>query len=219
MYGYVTLGTPAAVAQRRIEGVWFMAAVLPESGILLRLRRRFVWRKLRRCGVRRCVMPETLEHEAARWGILPVEVCRLRQALLPQLLDRQGDLRRKTAALQAEYVTAAVAEAAVLLARRVRYLSLEIGSGREMLERILWERFGLTVCGVGQAAVTVSFGGAPSGNTICLGEDCRCYQRLTYRLTAGEPENEVPEQLLAVLFEAGEIKKEQIRVKTIEPNA
>ena len=219
MYGYVTLGRPAAVAQRRIEGVWFMAAVLPESGILLRLRRRFIWWKLRHRGVRRCVMPEMLEAEAARWGILPVEVCRLRQALLPQLLDRQGDLRRKTAALQAEYVTAAVAEAAVLLARRVRYLSLEIGSGREMLERILWERFGLTVCGVGQAAVTVSFGGAPSGNTICLGEDCRRYQRLTYRLTAGEPENEVPEQLLAVLFEAGEIKKEQIRVKTIAPNA
>ena len=219
MYGYVTLGTPAAVAQRRIEGVWFMAAVLPESGILLRLRRRFIWRKLHHRGVRRCVMPEMLEAEAARWGILPVEVCRLRQALLPQLLDRQGDLRRKTAALQAEYVTAAVAEAAVLLARRVRYLSLEIGSGREVLERILWERFGLTVCGVGQAAVTVSFGGAPSGNTICLGEDCRRYQRLTYRLTAGEPESEVPEQLLAVLFEAGEIKKEQIRVKTIEPNA
>ena len=219
MYGYVTLGRPAAVAQRRIEGVWFMAAVLPESGILLRLRRRFIGRKLRHRGVRRCVMPEMLEAEAARWGILPVEVCRLRQALLPQLLDRQGDLRRKTAALQAEYVTAAVAEAAVLLARRVRYLSLEIGSGREMLERILWERFGLTVCGVGQAAVTVSFGGAPSGNTICLGEDCRRYQRLTYRLTAGEPENEVPEQLLAVLFEAGEIKKEQIRVKTIAPNA
>ena len=219
MYGYVTLGTPAVVTRRRIEGVWFMAAVLPESGILLRLRRRFVWRKLRRCGVRRCVMPETLEHEAARWGILPVEVQRLRQALLPQLLDRQGDLRRKTAALQAAHVTAAVANAAMVLARRVRYLSLEIGSGREVLERILWERFGLTVCGVGQAAVTVSFGGAPSGNTICLGEDCRCYQRLTYRLTAGEPENEVPEQLLAVLFEAGEIKKEQIRVKTIEPNA
>ena len=219
MYGYVTLGTPAVVTRRRIEGVWFMAAVLPESGILLRLRRRFVWRKLRRCGVRRCVMPETLEHEAARWGILPVEVQRLRQALLPQLLDRQGDLRRKTAALRAEHVTAAVAEAAAVLARRVRYLSLEIGSGGEELERLLWERFGLTACGVGQAAVTVSFGGAPSGSTICLGEDCRRYQRLTYRLTAGEPENEVPEQLLAVLFEAGEIKKEQIRVKTIEPNA
>lgn len=219
MYGYVTLGTPAAVARRQIEGVWFMAAVLPESGLLLRLRRRFVWRKLRRRGVRRCVMPETLEVEAARWGILPVEVCRLRQALLPQLLDRQGDLRRKTAALQAAHVTAAVAEAAVVLARRVRYLSLETGSGGEVLERALWERFGLTACRVGQAAVTVSFGGAPSGNTICLGEDCRHYQRLTYRLTVGEPGDEVPEQLLAVLFEVGEIKKEQIRVKTIEPNA
>ena len=157
--------------------------------------------------------------EAAQWGILPVEVCRLRQALLPQLLDRQGDLRRKTAALRAAHMSAAVAEAAAVLARRVRYLSLEIGSGGEVLERVLWERFGLTACGVGQAAVTVSFGGAPSGNTICLGEDCRRHQRVTYRLITGEMENEVPEQLLAVLFEAGQIKKEQIRVKTIEPNA
>ena len=218
MYGYVTLGT-AAVSRRQIAGVWFAAAAVPERGLLARYRRRFVWRRLHRWGVRRCVLPEVLETEAARWGIFPVEVQRLRQALLPQLLDRQGDLRRKTAALQAAHVTAAVANAAMVLARRVRYLSLEIGSGREVLERILWERFGLTVCGVGQAAVTVSFGGAPAGNTICLGEDCRRYQRLTYRLTAGEPENEVPEQLLAVLFEAGEIKKEQIRVKTIESNA
>ena len=219
MYGYVTLGGPAAVSRRQMAGVWFTAATVPERGFLARYRRRFVWRKLRRWGVRRCVLPETLEQEAARWGILPVEVHRLRQALLPQLLDRQGDLRRKTAALRAEHVTAAVADAAMVLARRVRYLSLEIGSGEEELERVLWERFGLTACGVGPAAVTVSFGGAPSGNTICLGEDCRRYQKLTYCLTAGDRENEMPEQLLAVLFEVGEIKKEQIRVKTIEPNA
>ena len=218
MYGYVTLGT-AAVSRRQMAGVWFAAAAVPERGLLARYRRRFVWRRLHRWGVRRCVLPEVLETEAARWGIFPVEVQRLRQALLPQLLDRQGDLRRKTAALRAEHVTAAVAEAAAVLARRVRYLSLEIGSGGEELERLLWERFGLTACGVGQAAVTVSFGGAPSGSTICLGEDCRRYQKLTYRLTAGEPGEELPEQLLAVLFEAGEIKKEQIRVKTIESNA
>lgn len=219
MYGYVTLGAPTAVARRRIAGVWFAAAAVPERGFLARYRRRLVWRRLRRWGVRRCVLPEALETEAARWSILPVEVQRLRQALLPQLLDRQGDLRRKTAALRAAHVTAAVAEAAMVLARRVRYLSLEIGSGGEELERLLWERFGLTACGVGQAAVTVSFGGAPSGSTICLGEDCRRYQKLTYRLTADEPGEELPEQLLAVLFEAGEIKKEQIRVKTIESSA
>ena len=219
MYGYVTLGGPAAVSRRQMAGMWFAAATVPERGFLVRHRRRFVWRKLRRWGVRRCVLPETLEQEAARWGILPVEVHRLRQALLPQLLDRQGDLRRKTAALRAEHVTAAVADAAMVLARRVRYLSLEVGGGGEELERVLWERFGLTACRVGPAAVTVSFGGAPSGNTICLGEDCRRYQELTYCLTAGDRENEMPEQLLAVLFEAGEIKKEQIRVKTIGSKA
>ena len=97
MYGYVTLGT-AAVSRRQMAGVWFAAATVPERGLLAWYRRRFVWRRLRRWGVRRCVLPEVLETEAARWGILPVEVQRLRQALLPQLLDRQGDLRRKTAA-------------------------------------------------------------------------------------------------------------------------
>ena len=68
--------------------------------------------------------------------------------------------------------------------------------------------------------MTVSFGGAPSENTICLGEDCRRYQRVTYDVPEGMPGPwPVSESLLAVLFEAGAIKKEQIRVKTIAFNA
>ncbi len=61
---------------------------------------------------------------------------------------------------------------------------------------------------------------APSGSTICLGEDCRRYQRIEYSLS-GEKLGTWPlsEQLLAALFEAGGIKKEEIRVKTIVTNA
>ena len=161
-----------------------------------------------------------LEAEAARWGLLPVEVSPLRLAMLHQLLDTCGDLRRGTAVLRAECATPTVYRAAVVLAGRVRYLSLELDNGGEALEQALRQRFGLCLGRVGQPAVTVSFGGAPSENTICLGEDCRHYQRVTYDVPEGMPGPwPVSEPLLAVLFEAGAIKKEQIRVKTIAFNA
>ena len=140
--------------------------------------------------------------------------------MLHQLLDTCGDLRRGTAVLRAECATPTVYRAAVVLAGRVRYLSLELDNGGEALEQALRQRFGLCLGRVGQPAVTVSFGGAPSENTICLGEDCRHYQRVTYDVPEGMPGPwPVSEPLLAVLFEAGAIKKEQIRVKTIAFNA
>ena len=223
MYGYVTWGRRPTLAAENIGGVWFAAAALPETGLLAAYRRRLVWRKLHRRGVRRCALPEALEAEAARWGLLPVEVSPLRLALLHQLLDVWGgDLRRGTAVLRAECVTPAVYRAAVVLAGRARYLSLELDNGGETLEQALRQRFGLCLClgRVGHPAVTVSFGGAPMENTICLGEDCRRYQRVTYDVPEGMPGPwPVSEPLLAVLFEAGAIKKEQIRVKTIALNA
>ena len=220
MYGYVMEGGRASLTMRQIGGVWFAAAALPETGPLAAYRRRLVWRALRHRGVRRCVMPEALEAEAARWGLLPVEVSPLRLAMLHQLLDTCGDLRRGTAVLRAECATPAVYRAAVVLAGRARYLSLELDNGGEALEQALRQRFGLCLSRVGQPAVTVSFGGAPSENTICLGEDCRRYQRVTYDVPEGMPGPwPVSEPLLAVLFEAGAIKKEQIRVKTIAFNA
>ena len=220
MYGYVSLGKHSAVTAENIGGVWFMTAALPETGPLAAYRRRLVWRALRRRGVSRCVMPTALEAEAARWGLFPVEVCRLRLAMLHQLLDTCGDLRRGTAVLQAECATPAVYRAAVVLAGRARYLSLELDNGGEALEQALRQRFGLCLGRVGQPAVTVSFDGAPTENTICLGEDCHRYQRVTYDVPEGMPGPwPVSEPLLAVLFEAGTIKKEQIRVKTIVSNA
>lgn len=220
MYGYATWGRRPTLTAENIGGVWFASVTLPEGGFLAAYRRRLVWRALRRRGVRRCVLPEVMEAEAARWDLLPVEVNRLRLAVLHQLLDTCGDLRRGTAVLRAECATPAVYRAAVVLAGRARYLSLELDNGGEALEQALRRRFGLCLGRVGQPAVMVSFGGAPAENTICLGEDCRRYQRVIYDVPDGLPGPwPVSEPLLAVLFEAGAIKKEQIRVKTIAFNA
>lgn len=221
MYGYVTEGRPCGLTRQRIGGVWFAVAAVPVSGLLAGARRALLLRKLRRQGVRTCVLPPGLAGEGARWGLAPVPVHELRLALLPQLLDMQGDLRRKTVLLRAGRVSPAVSRAAAVLAVRARYVTLQVGAGGELLAEQLRRRFGLCAGSVETAALTVSFGGAPeNGNTICLGEDCGRYQQLTYGLPEGAVGQwPVSEQLLAVLFQAGEIKKEEIRVKTIASNA
>lgn len=216
MYGYVEVGRGRLPDLRQIGGVWFLAVTVPPGGGLAKYHRRYLLRRLSRVGATRCVLPPEVTEEAARCGLQPVEVQSLRLAMLPQLLDVRGDLRRETAVLQASCVTPAVYAAAAALAVRVRYLSLEVDSGGEMLARALRERFGLCAGRVGHPAVTVSFGGVPGENTLCLGQDCQRWQTIQYELTGDLPVVwPPPEQLLAVLFEAGEIKKEQIRVKTI----
>lgn len=222
MYGYVWEGERAGVTRQRIGGVWFAVATVPSSGRLLAgYRRGRVLRKLRRQGIRTCVLPSALTTEAARWGLREMPVQELRLALLPQLLDMRGDLRRATAVLRADCADAAVYRAAAVLASRVRYVTLQVGAGGEALAEALRRRFGLCAGSVEGAALTVSFGGAPEhGAVICLGEDCGRYQRLTYEMPEGLLDPwPVSEQLLAALYQAGEIKKEEIRVKTIAPNA
>ena len=177
MYGYVIWGDYPVLTRQQVAGVWFTVAVVPQKGFLARYRRRRVLHMLHRWGVTRCVLPSEITEEAAGFGLLPVAVYELRRAMLPQLLEMQGDLRHSTALLRAGHVSPAVYDAALVLARRVRYLSLDTGGGTETLARELRTRLGLCVGGVGRPAVTVSFGGAPSGSTICLGEDCRRYQR------------------------------------------
>ena len=220
MYGYVMEGGRASLTVRQIGGVWFAVAVLPERGLLAGYRRDRLLRLLRRRGIARCVLPHSLTAEAERYGLQGVAVESLRLAMLPQFLDMQGDLRRKTVVLRAEYASPAVYRAAMVLAGRARYLALEVERGGGELAQTLRQRFGLCTGRVGEPAVTVSFSDAPAGKTICLGEDCQFRQQVTYALPEGLPEPwPVSEQLLAVLFEAGEIKKEQIRVKTISFNA
>ena len=216
MYGYIEQGNKGSVERRQILGMWFAAATLPTEGLLCRFHRRRVWRALQKMGVRRAVMDGGLMDEAQQWGVAPVEVFPLRRALLPQLLDLLPSLQGKTAALTAPCLTTDVETAACELARRGRYLRLEMERGGETLAAILYRRFGLTAGGVGEAALTVSFLGRAEGRSLYLGEDCGAYQEVTYEVETPEKEGIKPqEMLLAALFEEGYLPKEAILVKTI----
>ena len=80
MYGYVRMGRRGEAVRQRIGGIWLAAATVPERGLLAPLRRRRIWRRLRKWGAVRCVLPRQLAAEAGRYGLQPVEVHRLRQA-------------------------------------------------------------------------------------------------------------------------------------------
>lgn len=218
MYGYIETGACRRPCRRLVGGVWFLAAAVREgNGLTARMCRRAVFRQMHRLGVRRCVMPEILWEEAARWGLLPVEIYPLRRAVLPQLLEQYTLLRLGCAVLRSPYTDGAVWEAASILARRVRYLALEIPRGGEELALALRSRYGLCPGALTRAAVTVSFAGAPcDGQTICLGDDCGRYQTVSYVLPDTlPPDCAAPEQLLAVLWEAEILKKEALKIKSI----
>ena len=216
MYGYIEEGKKGSIERRQVLGMWLLAATLPTEGIFCPIRRRRVWRTLQKAGVRRAVMSEALTEEASSWGIAPVEVFPLRRALLPQLLDLLPSLQGKTAALMAPCLTTDVETAACLLARRCRYLRLELGRGRGELAQRLYYRFGLTVGAVGEPAVSICFHGTAEGRYLCLGEDCAAYQEVTYTVAELEKTGIIPqEMLLAALFEGGYLPKEAICVKSI----
>lgn len=220
MYGYVMEGQAGSMDCRQILGMWFWCLTLPAEGAFCSLRRRRWWRKLQSAGVRRAVLPDHLAAEGMRWGIEPVEVCSLRRALLPQILDCCPPLTGKTVRLAAPYVTAAVGAAAEVLARRARYVDLQVGQGRDELALHLQRRYGLAVGAVGTVALTVDFGSGSIGRCIALGEDCAAQQQVVYHVeklasVGVEPQ----EQLLSALFGAGYLEKEEIQVKTIRFNA
>ena len=220
MYGNVMEGQAGSMDCRQILGMWFWRLTLPVGGSFLGLRRRRWWHRLQKAGVRRAVLPDHLTAEGVRWGIEPVEVCSLRRALLPQILDRCPALTGKTVRLAAPYVTAAVGSAAEVLAQRARYVDLQVGRGGEALALHLQRRYGLAVGAVGTVALTVDFGDGSIGRCIYLGEDCAARQQVVYHVeklasVGVEPQ----EQLLSALFGAGYLEKEEIQVKTIRFNA
>lgn len=220
MYGYVRSGQVVGMECRQIMGMWFCCLTLPAGGGLASLRRRKWWRKMQKAGVRCAVLPDHLTAEAAQWGIAPVEVYPLRRGVLPRLLDCCPPLTGKTVRLAAPYVTAAVGEAAAILAQRARYVDLQVGHGGEELAAHLQRRYGLAVGAVGAVTLTVDFGRGSMGRSIHLGEDCAEHEQVVYhvpQLAAAGIEAE--EQLLAALFGEEYIKKEEIQVKTILFNA
>ena len=166
------------------------------------------------------MLPAHLAAEGLPWGIAAVEVYSLRRALLGQILDCCPPLTGKTVRLTAPCVTAAVGEAAEVLAQRGRYVDLQVGQGRDELARYLQRRYGLAVGAVGTVALTVDFGSGSIGRCIALGEDCAAQQQVVYEAeTLARQGIAAQEQLLSVLWEGEYMKKEEIQVKTILFNA
>ena len=220
MYGYVQEGRQGAIEMRQIAGMWFCTLTLPVGGSFLGLRRRGWWRKLQKAGVRRAVLPAHLAAEGLQWGIAAVEVYSLRRALLGQILDCCPPLTGKTVRLSAPCVTAAVGEAAEVLAQRGRYVDLQVGRGGEVLAAHLQRRYGLAVGAVGTVALTVDFGSGSIGRCIHLGEDCAAHEQVVYEAEMLARQGvAAEEQLLSVLWEGEYMKKEEIQVKTILFNA
>lgn len=217
MLGYIEEGGCSCAERRQIRGMWFLAATLPEAGLLCAARRRHIWRQMQKAGVRRAVMPLHLAEEAAKWGIAPVEVFSLRRRMIGAFLDHFGSLQGRAVRLRAPYLTMEVQRAAEELAVRARYLELQMGRGQEELAQHLYYRFGLTVGAVGVSVLTVSFYHAERCQ-IPLGEDCAALQRVCYRVEGEEGLGE-NERLLSALFEADSVKKAQIHVKSMTDNA
>lgn len=221
MYGYVRSGRDGGGEYRQIGGMWFYCLTLPVRGAFCALRRRKLWRKMQKAGVRRAVLPRELRDEAAQWGVEAVEVFSLRRAVFGQLLDCCPPLQGKTVRLTAPYVSAAVGEAAEVLAQRARYVDLQVGRGGEELSAHLQRRYGLAVGAVGPVVLTVRFdSGVGWGKSLHLGEDCEEHESVRYHVPRLAAEGiEAEEQLLSALLMGGYVKKEEIVVKSITSNA
>ena len=204
-YGYIVEGKPGRLRQAERWGLPLYQAAMPPGNGPARWYRAFVWRRLYRRGIRRCIMGETWWAEAAEFGLLPVETVALRLALLPRFLT---DLTGKTAALRADYVNQNVTQAAFLLARQARYVIVDVPRGGEELRRELRRRYGLSGAG-GTVAQTVDFTAAVPGAIAMAGGEMACR-------IGGES---VPEQAAALLWEQGRIKKEDVLVETPPRNA
>ena len=204
-YGYIVEGKPAYLRRTNKWGLSLYQAVVPDGNGPARWYRAFVWRQLYRRGVRRCIMAEKWRTEAAKFGILPVETTALRLALLPRFLT---ELAGKAAALHADHVNQDVVQAAFLLARQARYVTVEVPRGGEALKDELRRRFGLSDGG-GIIAETVDFTATVQGAIAMVGGQMEC----------GVEGGPIPEQAAALLWEQGRIKKEDVQVNSPPRNA
>ena len=206
VFGYITEGKRAQWQEKELCGVLFYEVTLPVSHLFCRVHRRLLWKKLRRCGVRRCIMEQKWEAEAAQYGISPVEAAPLRRTLLPRLLP---ELTGQTVALRAQCADGDVVQAAELLARRARYVSLDVPRGGDILARQLRNKYGLSTLSGVPAAVTVDFTDTCRG-ALSLGEGGTMLCRAGGQI--------LPEKVVAALFYAGTVKKEEIEIYSIPFN-
>lgn len=186
------------------------------------------WRRclqqLGRSGVRRVAVQGKVPPELLRqFALQPVDPSPLRLALLPQLLahvQREWELpvQRGAVTLRSAGADKDVWQAAQVLARKARYLHLDIQTGRAEMEELLRRRYGLVIGGTGQTVLEVCVGCASGGTVpaLHLGDGCAIRQQVELE---SEALPEANEQLLSAIFQAGKLKIEEIRVRSVEFSA
>ena len=185
-------------------------------------------RRMRAWGVRQSIVPREWETLCLREGIRPVTEAPLRQALMEPLWDRFCQernlcVRGNAVCLQGKRNDAVVEQATIMIARKVRYLVLELEEGQAQMEDWLRNEYGLCVgcCGHSVVAkICCDKTSVQSIPTLWLGEGCERYQRVTYRLN-GIWQGKVEEnpQLLTVLWTEGKLTPEDIAIKSVESYA
>lgn len=216
------------VREIRLGGARFLAlAVRQGDGVRAALSQRRAVRVLRRSGVTRAVFPRGFAHTErfASWGILPVEVMPLREALaadiaLCALRERGIAPERATVALCCTAVTRAVADTAEMLARSVRYLLLRTERGGWELAYALRRTLGVAVTveplrGETAADIALCFDAdaAVRGSCLPLFDPALCVDYAAPVL-ADCPEAE-PEQLLAALCAVGALRRDALTVTRV----
>ena len=209
--------------EQTVGGVDFLMAEVCEPENFWQRRRLFrILKKMRRSGVqeiaRQGEVPEGLPEQ---FGLSGVDVSPLRQALLPQLLDWAErvwglPLTRGCVRLHAVRTDRTAWRCAAMLARRARYVQLDTGEGAEPLAEELRRRYGLS-CG-GQAILELCL--APRSRedipALLLGGNCGRLQKMRwYTETLGE----LPEELLAVLYQTGKLNADTMKLRAVEAHA
>jgi len=185
--------------------------------------------ELAKRGVRRFVADGDWP-ESWHGGLRRIDDRQLRRALLPQLLTavcraQSLPLPRAAVLLSAPSPSPEVWQAAELLARRSRYLLLELPDSAA-LQDMLRRRYGLSALTRQDRAplLQVCFG-EPSlpVPALLLGEDSFQRQKVEYAVSpdwqARLSPSAVTPPLLAALWESGALPAEEIRVASIASNA
>lgn len=220
------------LSERIILRMRFLQAETVSSAhpAILRSRAAAAGRKLRKRGVTQVVLPEDFpfREQLKKWGLRPVSTLALRKALAADwvragLAEKGQPVAGARVAVAASSLTGEVVRTVTELALRHRYVLLDLPYGGEELCRQLRREYGVSLLlgpskdQLEGAEALVLFDARTDlslGNPVAL----RLYdeeQALPPLSLPPEAEEAVPEgvnrgQLLAVLREAGALKREQI---------
>lgn len=224
-------GERARLETCEVLGVPLALLRLGRGGFWERRRARRLVLDLRRRGVRQVACPEFFPGEEliSAAGLRRASPAALRRALMEPLFAAVCRESGLTVPLDAARLSTGAAdpaawEAAKLLSRRARYVEVRTAGGGEALRRRLYRELGVT-SGRGPRSPAVQICLDESRDDIPslhLGRGCAA-QRVWYEPSPTLCQALAPwpaeEGLLSLLYSAGALPTEELRVRSVEPHA